>query len=58
VPFIVLTYTECLRSFPLSVLHENVQEIQETPCLFCTASVRYIIDFSLTVRSPIHDIGG
>jgi CheY-like chemotaxis protein len=27
VPFIVLTCTECLRSFPLSVLHENVQEI-------------------------------
>jgi CheY-like chemotaxis protein len=58
VPFIVLTCTECLRSFPLSVLHENVQEIQETPCLFCTTPVRYIIDFSLAVRSPIHDIDG
>ena len=34
-PFIVLTCTQCLRSFPLSVLRENVQEIQETPCLFC-----------------------
>ena len=52
VPFIVLTCTECLRSFPLSVLHEEVQEIQETPCLFCTTPVRYIIDFSLAVRSP------
>jgi CheY-like chemotaxis protein len=58
VPFIVLTCTHCLRSFPLSVLHENVQEIQETPCLFCTTPVRYIIDFSLDVRSPIHDIDG
>ena len=58
VPFIVLTCTHCLRSFPLSVLHENVQEIQETPCLFCTTPVRYIIDFSLAVRSPIHDIDG
>ena len=52
VPFIVLTCTECLRSFPLSVLHENVQEIQETPCLFCANPVRYIIDFSLAVTSP------
>ena len=52
VPFIVLTCTECLRSFPLSVLREDVQEIQETPCLFCTTPVRYIIDFSLAVSSP------
>jgi CheY-like chemotaxis protein len=27
VPYIVLTCTECLRSFPLSVLREDVQEI-------------------------------
>ncbi|MFP5227821.1 MAG: response regulator transcription factor [Acidobacteriota bacterium] len=52
VPFIVLTCTECLRSFPMSVLHENLQEIQETPCLFCRTPVRYIIDFSLSVASP------
>jgi chemotaxis response regulator CheB len=52
VPFIVLTCTECLRSFPLSVIHEDVQEIQETPCLFCTNPVRYIIDFSVAVSSP------
>jgi CheY-like chemotaxis protein len=52
VPFIVLTCTQCLRSFPLSVLREDVQEIQETPCLFCTNPVRYIIDFSLAVSSP------
>ena len=56
VPYIVLTCTECLRSFPLSVLREDVQEIQQTPCLFCTTPVRYIIDFSLTVSSPRHDI--
>jgi CheY-like chemotaxis protein len=56
VPFIVLTCTECLRSFPLSVLREDVQEIQETPCLFCTTPVRYIIDFSRAVSSPKHDI--
>jgi len=52
VPFIVLTCTECLRSFPLSVLREDVQEIQETPCLFCAHPVRYIIDFSVAVASP------
>ncbi len=52
VPFIVLTCTECLRSFPLSILREDVEEIKITPCLFCANPVRYIIDFSLTVRSP------
>ena len=56
VPYVVLTCTECLRSFPLSVLREDVQEIQQTPCLFCTTPVRYIIDFSLSVSSPKHDI--
>ena len=56
VPFIVLTCTECLRSFPLSVLHENLQEIQETPCLFCFTPVRYIIDFSLSVASPAEQL--
>ena len=56
VPYIVLNCTECLRSFPLSVLREDVQEIQQTPCLFCTNPVRYIIDFSLSVSSPRHDI--
>ena len=52
VPFIVLTCPECLRSFPLSTHEESVPEIQETCCLFCRASVRYIIDFSLSVASP------
>jgi hypothetical protein len=52
IPFIVLTCTECLRSFPMSVLHENLQEIQETPCLFCENAVRYVIDFSIDVASP------
>lgn len=52
VPFIVVTCTHCLRSFPLSVLEEGSQEIQETPCIFCDSPVRYIIDFSVDVRSP------
>lgn len=52
IPFVVLTCTECLRSFPLSVLTEDLQKIQETPCLFCPNTVRYIIDFSLAIASP------
>jgi len=52
IPFIVLTCTECLRSFPLSVMREDVQEIQETLCLFCATPVKYIIDFSRAVSSP------
>jgi hypothetical protein len=52
IPFVVLTCTDCLRSFPLSVVTEDLQKIQETPCLFCPNTVRYIIDFSLQVASP------
>jgi len=52
VPYIVLTCTECLRSFPLSVTREITPEVRETPCLFCESTVRYIIDFSLSVISP------
>ena len=56
VPYIVLTCVDCLRSFPLSVMQEGVQEIQETPCIFCQTPVRYIVDFSLSVTSPRHSI--
>ena len=52
VPYVVLTCTDCLRSFPLSVITEDLQKIQETPCLFCPNTVRYIIDFSLAITSP------
>lgn len=52
IPFIVLTCTQCLRSFSMSVTHQGVQDIQETPCLFCDNPVRYIIDFSADVYSP------
>ncbi|HEU4416670.1 MAG TPA: response regulator [Candidatus Angelobacter sp.] len=56
IPYVVLTCTDCLRSFPLSVLTEDLQKIQETPCLFCTNTVRYIIDFSLAIASPRPDV--
>jgi hypothetical protein len=52
IPYIVLTCTDCLRSFPLSVAVEDLQKIQETPCLFCPNTVRYVIDFSLSIASP------
>lgn len=52
IPYVVLTCTDCLRSFPLSVMTEDLQKIQETPCLFCPNTVRYIIDFSLSIASP------
>lgn len=52
VPFIVLTCTECLRSFPLSISREDLQSVEETVCLFCPNIVRYVIDFSRSVASP------
>ena len=52
VPFVVVTCLECMRSFPLNVEHEGNQEIQETQCLSCDATVRYIIDFSVLVAPP------
>jgi CheY-like chemotaxis protein len=52
IPYIVLTCTECLRSFPLNVSSEVTETVMVTPCLFCLNEVRYIIDFSLSVASP------
>ena len=52
IPYIVITCTECLRSFPLNVTREENAEVLETPCLFCSNTVKYIIDFSLSVTSP------
>lgn len=52
IPYIVLTCTECLRSFPLDVPSEVTATLMETPCIFCLNEVRYIIDFSLSVTLP------
>ena len=52
IPYIVITCTECLRSFPLNVTTEENPEVLETQCLFCSNTVKYIIDFSLSVSSP------
>jgi CheY-like chemotaxis protein len=52
IPYLVITCTECLRSFPLNVTKEENSEVLETLCLFCSNKVRYIVDFSLSVTSP------
>ena len=52
IPFIVVTCTECLRSFPINVAEEGLPEIQVTACLFCPNTVRFIVDFSISVASP------
>jgi CheY-like chemotaxis protein len=52
VPYIVVTCTECLRSFPLNVSTEANSAVLETPCIFCSNTVKYIIDFSRSVNSP------
>jgi hypothetical protein len=51
-PFIIVSCTECLRSFPLNVAAEVQPKIEKTTCIFCHNTVRYIIDFSLSVASP------
>ncbi len=56
IPYVVLTCTDCLRSFPLTVAEGDASpRTQETPCLFCAGKIRYIIDFSLSVISPQKD---
>ncbi|HZQ18250.1 MAG TPA: response regulator [Terriglobales bacterium] len=50
--FVVLTCTECLRSFPFTVDHEPTGEVLKTACIYCPHEVTYIIDFSRSVNSP------
>ena len=52
-PYVVLTCTQCLRSFPLHISEAVNPEVVETPCIFCLSAVRYIVDFSLSVASPV-----
>ena len=51
-PFVVLTCTQCLRSFPFAVDHEPTAEVLRTACIYCPHEVTYIIDFSRSVNSP------
>jgi CheY-like chemotaxis protein len=51
-PFVLLTCTECFRSFPVTVDHEPTGEVLQTACIYCPHEVAYIIDFSRSVTSP------
>jgi CheY-like chemotaxis protein len=51
-PFVDLTCTRCLRSFPFTVDHDPAGEVLETSCIYCPHVVKYIIDFSRSVNSP------
>jgi hypothetical protein len=49
---VLLTCTQCLRSFPFTVDHEPTGEVLHTSCIYCPHEVNYIIDFSRSVNSP------
>jgi CheY-like chemotaxis protein len=51
-PYVLLTCTQCLRSFPFTVDHEPTGEVLQTLCIYCPHQVTYIIDFSRSVNSP------
>jgi CheY-like chemotaxis protein len=46
-PYVIITCTNCLRSFPQSATDHEPHAIQETQCVFCCNTVRYIVDFSV-----------
>jgi CheY-like chemotaxis protein len=43
IPYVMLTCTECLRVFPLTVIEQNAGQVLEIPCPFCRATSSYII---------------
>ena len=48
-PYILLTCSECLRSFPHHTANENSMHVQNTICVFCEAPISYaLLDPSLT----------
>jgi CheY-like chemotaxis protein len=51
-PYVMVTCTECLRSFPLTMGKDDTNKMQETACLFCANTVTYMIDDSPPVDSP------
>lgn len=50
-PYVLLTCTECLRSFPSGIEHDASQAIQETACVFCRNKIRFVVDFSIHCSS-------
>ena len=48
-PHILLTCSECLRSFPHYTGHESSMHVETTTCVFCGATISYaLLDPSLT----------
>jgi CheY-like chemotaxis protein len=45
-PYVMVTCTECLRSYPLTMGKDDTNKMQETACLFCANTVSYMIDDS------------
>ena len=56
-PYIVVTCTECLRSFPVNLAEELAPDVRTAPCAFCSSEVRFILGSSFSVaaaqRKPI-----
>ncbi len=50
--FMMLTCTECLRSFSLSVAQTISQDIQQASCPFCAAQVHYASGYSVSAAPP------
>jgi CheY-like chemotaxis protein len=48
IPYVVVTCTECLRSFPVNVAEEYTSNVRSVPCSFCTSEVRFILGSSLS----------
>lgn len=49
-PYVVVTCTECLRSFQLPVVEETAGKVEEVACRFCPAKNRYIIEPAQRMR--------
>ena len=43
IPSVMLTCTECLRTFQTTVFEETTGQVLEIPCRFCSGTSRYII---------------
>ena len=49
--YIVITCTECLRSFSIPA-EETHSEVHEVHCIFCDSKLRYLTDFTDRRRGP------
>jgi CheY-like chemotaxis protein len=56
--YVVVTCTECLRSFPLSIEDDEGQKIQETSCVFCPNTIRFVIDLPFSGNFPEQGAAG